>query len=262
MIIVLILVVLWGVVLGPSIVRRIRSKDNDRSITSFHRSLDYLERSGPKVIEPAYRLQGSDGPVLETPTVSRIQAMPRIAQPTLVLLGPQGSEGEESMNNRQTDYYEEDDYRYQDDAYSETYDDGYDHYEDAPESRFGLGLSLPAVVLTRREAALRRRNILAGLVASVVITALLGLFMSFFFDLTVIAVIALGIYIGLMAYAAKSGMFGEKGYERHVARGFAPLERDHYQEPVATTRGTSDGYYADEHPDDEWWDEPRQAVAR
>ena len=75
MIIVLLLVVLWGVVLGPSIYRKIRNSDSDRSIMSFHKSLNLLERSGPKVVEPAYRLSGGENP-LPSPQIAVPQNPP------------------------------------------------------------------------------------------------------------------------------------------------------------------------------------------
>ncbi len=268
MIIVLILVVLWGVVLGPSIYRKVRNSTGDRSITSFHKSLDLLERSGPKVVQPAYRLadpEGATKPIgLAVPPPP-----PTIKQPTLVLLGPSGQGGAEQMKQRYEEYYAEDDYSYPEDTH---YTDEYDDYiERAP-----YGASMPSASLSRREAALRRRNILFGLVGAVVVTALLGMFMSMFFYLTVLSMIATAAYIGLMAWAATHGMIGEKGYERHVAHGEAEVSYDRYGDdryeevrsnehrsaPVASTRAPADEFFDDDVDDDEWWDQPRQAVAR
>jgi hypothetical protein len=278
MIIVLILVVLWGVVLGPSIYRRIRSANSDRSIASFHRSLSFLERSGPKVVEPAYRLSDGENP-LPAPQVARPQPQPRIAQPTLVLLGPDGQRGEEVMRDSYRDYYQEDEYGYHDDAGHDVYEEQddergyrYDDYDRRPSpfSRFNIGGE--AVVLSRRDAARRRRSILFGLLGAIVVTALIGFFVSFFLYLTLLAAVALVAYIGLMAYAAKNEMFGEKGYDRHVARGVAPIDalahddeyyEERYHEPVASTRGHRDDFLEDEEFDDDgWWDQPRQAAAR
>lgn len=276
MIIVLILVVLWGVVLGPSIYRRIRSADSDRSITSFHRSLSFLERSGPKVVEPAYRLSDGANP-LPTPRVARPQPLPRIAQPTLVLLGPDGQRGEEVMKDSYRDYYEEDEYGYLDDAGHDAYEEhvderGYDYDDRRPSPLSRFNFSGEAVVLSRRDAARRRRNILFGLLGAIVVTALIGFFISFFLYLTLLSAIALVAYVGLMAYAAKNEMFGEKGYERHVARGVASIDasahydeyyEERYREPVASTRAHHDDYFEDEEIDDDgWWDQPRQAAAR
>jgi hypothetical protein len=266
MIIVLVLVALWGVVLGPSFIRKIRISSSDRSISSFHRSLDLLERSGPKVVEPAYRLAGT-GNALPIPQIARPPASARAVRPTLVLLGPQGQRGEVPMNDRYGDYFDE--YEQFDEGYAQEYPE----YEAYPERRIGVGASIPSGVLSRREAALRRRNILLGLLASAFLTVIMGFFMSFFFYLTILAVVALVAYVALMAYAATHGMVGEKGYERHVAHGEAHLNaeryvdpyyedyderyEEHYVAPVASTRSPRV-----EILDDGWWDQHQRAAAR
>jgi hypothetical protein len=263
MIIVLILVVLWGVVLGPSIFRKVRSTNSDRSISSFHRSLDFLERSGPKVVEPAYRLVDDEIRPL-TPTIAKPQPLPRVSQPTLVLLGPYGPSGEEQMNERQIAHYRDDDYGYREDVYEDDYEDRYDDQWDRRQSP---GPTISAARMSRREAARRRRNILFTLVGAIFLTAIIGLFMSFLFYLTILSIVALVGYVGLMAYAAKTGMIGEKGYERHVAHGEAAITYDDqdrwHAEPVASNQSSREVRYLDESFDGEdWWDEPRQAAAR
>lgn len=54
--VVLVLVVLWVAVLAPSAIRRVREGRSQTSIESFHEQLHLLERAGPKLVEPAYRL--------------------------------------------------------------------------------------------------------------------------------------------------------------------------------------------------------------
>ena len=54
--VVLVLVVLWVAVLAPRAVRRLREVRSQTSIESFHEQLHLLERAGPKLVEPAYRL--------------------------------------------------------------------------------------------------------------------------------------------------------------------------------------------------------------
>lgn len=54
--VVLVLVVLWVAVLAPRAVRHVREGRSQTSIESFHEQLHLLERAGPKLVEPAYRL--------------------------------------------------------------------------------------------------------------------------------------------------------------------------------------------------------------
>jgi hypothetical protein len=55
--VVLILVVLWTAVLTPRLVRHFREGRSQSSIDSFHEQLHLLERTGPKLVEPAHRLE-------------------------------------------------------------------------------------------------------------------------------------------------------------------------------------------------------------
>lgn len=57
--VVLVLVVLWIAVLTPRLVRHFREGRSQDSIDSFHEQLHLLERTGPKLVEPAYRLEAS-----------------------------------------------------------------------------------------------------------------------------------------------------------------------------------------------------------
>lgn len=52
----LILVVVWAVVLGPSLLRRRAERRSTDSIGAFHRQLRILERTGPTLVDPAHRL--------------------------------------------------------------------------------------------------------------------------------------------------------------------------------------------------------------
>jgi hypothetical protein len=55
--VVLILVALWVIALAPLGVRRLRERRGTASIESFHQQLHLLERTGPKVVAPANRLE-------------------------------------------------------------------------------------------------------------------------------------------------------------------------------------------------------------
>lgn len=58
--VVLVLVVVWIVVLTPRLVRHFREGRSKYSIESFHEQLHLLERTGPKLVKPAYRLEDPD----------------------------------------------------------------------------------------------------------------------------------------------------------------------------------------------------------
>lgn len=98
MILVVILVVAWLVILGPSVLRR-RSAHGDgvSSISHFHRQLQVLEHSGGQpIVVPAYRLQSVDGgrsasssrypDVASVPVLSVVGA-DQLPRPALAFLG-------------------------------------------------------------------------------------------------------------------------------------------------------------------------------
>ncbi len=58
--VVLVLVLLWVAVLTPRVIRRFREGSSNSSIESFHQQLHLLERTGPKLVQPAYRLEVPD----------------------------------------------------------------------------------------------------------------------------------------------------------------------------------------------------------
>jgi hypothetical protein len=57
-VVLLILVLVWAVVLGPSLLRRGRQRRSD-SIGAFHRQLRVLQRTGPTLVDPQHRLDVS-----------------------------------------------------------------------------------------------------------------------------------------------------------------------------------------------------------
>ena len=132
----------------------------------------------------------------------------------------------------------------------------------------------------RRPAALRRRNILFGLVGAVLATGIIGFVVPIAWMVTMISFVLLVAYVGLMAYAATRGSLSlsgsssshRLGEERHVARAVIPGHR------AAPAQATWDDAYdeilddedgdfraapgLDRFEDDTWWDEPRRAAAR
>ena len=59
MLVLLILVVIWAAVLGPSLLRRRFDRRSGDSIGEFHRHLRVLRRTGPTLVPPAFRLTTS-----------------------------------------------------------------------------------------------------------------------------------------------------------------------------------------------------------
>jgi len=55
-VVLVILAMVWIVVLGPSLLRRRAERRSTDSIGDFHRQLRILQRAGPSVVDPAYRL--------------------------------------------------------------------------------------------------------------------------------------------------------------------------------------------------------------
>jgi hypothetical protein len=55
-VILIVLALVWAVVLGPSLLRRLLDRQSRDSIGSFHRHLHVLGRTGPDLVAPAHRL--------------------------------------------------------------------------------------------------------------------------------------------------------------------------------------------------------------
>ncbi len=55
-VVLVVLVLVWVVVLGPSLLRRTSDRQNKDSIGSFHHQLSVLGRTGPSLMAPAHRL--------------------------------------------------------------------------------------------------------------------------------------------------------------------------------------------------------------
>ena len=60
MIVLILVAVLWIAVLVPSVISKLSERRSAGSIDHFHQRLDLLERTGPKLVAPAYRLTGTE----------------------------------------------------------------------------------------------------------------------------------------------------------------------------------------------------------
>ena len=90
----LFLVVVWLVVLGPSVLRRVRDRRETEveSVGTFHRELRILEHASPPLVPPAYRLRGGtssgpSGPALRAKPVLQLVNGEPLPPPALAFLG-------------------------------------------------------------------------------------------------------------------------------------------------------------------------------
>lgn len=194
---ILILVALWLVVLAPAFVRRRLERRSTVSIDSFHRSLHLLERTGPKLVSPAFRLETVNSVNGVTPGQSglpSVSSMP--GRPNLVLLQPVDDDGSGADGGPAAD---------------EVADASGRHYLrvhrlSADTGNFAGGHA-PSLAAQNGEyraelARRRRRDILLGLAGTVTITALLGIVDALhpLWVISVLGGIALAVYVGLAAY--------------------------------------------------------------
>ncbi len=165
----LLIVVLWGVFLGPSLVRRFAEKRSGDSIGSFHRQLGVLRRTGPVLVPPAHRLGVVDEPV--GPVSVGATGLPVVSsRPSLVVVRPDASvpteREESSRSSRRPDAY------------------------------------------FKPSACKRRRDVLLVLASAVLVTALIGVIPGArpAFLVTAVLAVALGAYVALLAHLRNTAM--------------------------------------------------------
>jgi len=184
-VIVLILVaILWVAVLVPGVIAKLHERRSAGSIGRFHQRLDLLQRTGPKLVEPAHRLAPA-GPVLVGPPIL-VPVAPPPVRPNLTLVPPP-VEGDPAMSDSVTEEPdpatqvddgvvvelrpERDQWRELDEmAYGEVIE----QIEEMPEPPRLSQRELNAVE-RRRKARQRRRDAFGVLCALTALTGLLGL---------------------------------------------------------------------------------------
>jgi len=188
LVVVLVLVALWIIVLAPTMYKKYAARSSVGSIDSFHHSLHLLERTGPKLVQPAYRLetaQSSTGVAPGATGLPAVSSMP--GRPNLVLLQPVATKAEpaEVVDDRTGSQY-----RRLPAELTATVE--------PPRPRL-----TPEPLARRQVAQRRRRDVLALLAATVVMTGLLGLIpgLGALWVVTVLAALALGAFVALVAYA-------------------------------------------------------------
>jgi len=81
-VVLLVLVLVWAVVLGPSLLRRGVQRRSSDSIGAFHRQLRVLQRTGPSLVDPVHCLDASV-------PASHVGARPRTeGRPALLVVRP------------------------------------------------------------------------------------------------------------------------------------------------------------------------------
>lgn len=177
--VVLVLVALWAVVLTPRAIRHLREHRSQSSIESFHEQLHLLERTGPKLVAPAYRLHTAYASNASAPPEHSVTELPT-RRPSLVLLDPVAPAVAEIARA-------------------------------ATDARESAGAPVPAPAASvpraraevRRRGRKRRRDVLLGLVATVVVTAVLGAMhgLHLLWAVTGLSALAVGGYVALAYYA-------------------------------------------------------------
>lgn len=177
----LVLVMLWVAVLAPGFIRKRRERLSSTSIDSFHHELHLLERSGPKLVSPAYRLEtaaAGEAALGAVPNAGLPTITSRPGRPKLVLVGQGNAELAPQAGTASA--------------------------EQAGWAR-GAGPARRPSDYQRRQVLKRRRDIFTGLVATFLLTAVLGMVHSLrmLWVITVLAGLALVAFVALMAYARR-----------------------------------------------------------
>lgn len=273
----LIILALWVALLAPGVVKWLRNHKPPTSVASFHRQLRLLERSGPKLVEPAYRLGGRDNRVTEW------EAPPPPTRAARLVLLPTGANTKEPTTMGHDDRYQD---RYEG-RYRDPFEDPYAADEQRsepawddpwaepaplrePPTRAHRTLRAPRAeeydyddelvyddegdaaprVLSPSRAKSRRARIVVGLGAAIVLSFVFSFLpgLSILWMVSIFAVVALVGYLGLMFYAANAGLYGHDALERLT--------------PVARTVISPYSDRSSRYDDDDGWESDRIAAAR
>jgi len=167
--VVLVLAIVWVAVLTPKVVRRFREAGSQSSIDSFHQQLHLLERAGPKLVAPAYRLETGDDATAGGGASSSAQVpfrrAGRVTRSGLVLVDDEGPVGA------------------------------------AP--GWTAAVRRRRLANDRRRSRKRRRDLLVTLLGIAALTGVLGAMhaLHLLWAITAVSVLALAAYVALAAYA-------------------------------------------------------------
>jgi hypothetical protein len=247
--ILLVLVGLWIVVLAPAALKRLFDRRPTASIESFHQSLDLLQRTGPKIVPAAYRLQTANSGTGLAPCESGFPAVSSMpGRPNLVLLPPVDDDirilGPVGATSTRPEAVEPDAPEYQ-----------YEYDHQWAESDMAYGEPRPVRrpgpdVLRRHRTRVRRRNLIGLLTVNLVVTAPLGALggLHLLWIVTALSGVALAGFLGLVAYAralsAQDRRFDNLRVGRHSPRAIRAFEAAREQ-PVLS-RGIAVQYTFDD----------------
>jgi hypothetical protein len=179
-VLVIIILVAWIVILGPSLIKRRARSGGNQSITPFHYQLRVLEHAAPEpIVSPAYRLRAVDGS--GTPTgiayadctdrpVLTVVGAKELPRPALAFLGePERSVAGEGVPSGPSTAN-----RFDEPRVHAPRDDDNDWVPSTPSAEFGPPLRAGDGI-ARQEACRRRRDTLAVLAGILVTTVIMGL---------------------------------------------------------------------------------------
>jgi hypothetical protein len=238
-ILLVLVVVLWILVLAPSLYRRVSERDGVGSIDHFHHQLNLLEHAGPKLVSPAYRLHTA----VPGGNVDRAaEADPPRYRGKLVLLRPVDDEEHADIDDFEGAHYER------------------VGVLDPPEPPAVLVQSRVELQAHRRRQARRRcSSILLVLTGLTVTTGILGMLpaLHLAWIFTALCAIALVALVGLIAYARELRAQGMRWAPSRVGA----EERDELEEleEYGAYLGAAESGYPGAWDDED--DFPRQAVA-
>jgi hypothetical protein len=198
-ILVIIMVVAWVIILGPSLLRRRARGGGVNSISHFHRQLRVLEHSAPEpIVAPAYRLRAvagsagvgdrsaADGP--EAAPVLTVVGANDLPRPALAFLGEDPGPAAPSMAGRP--------------GYPAPPRGAAAPSRPGPRAGGARGSRRPEASISRRRACRRRRDTLGVLSLTVVLSALIGLVagVHLVWAVTALAGVALVGYVALLVH--------------------------------------------------------------
>lgn len=218
-VVLLVLAILWAAVLVPGILKKRGERRSAASIDSFHRELHLLERTGPKIVSPAYRLETAEASEAAVGATGLPAITSRPGRPKLVLVG-RGTDEEEMVTAEAPAQAEA--AAVQADAMEAAPDEATGRFREAEAAR-AAERRADREAYQRKQVLKRRRDIFLALVATFVLTGLLGMVHSLrlLWALTLVSAIALAGFVMLMSHARRVNM---ERLEAQRARRLANLD--------------------------------------
>lgn len=211
MIVLVLVAVLWLAVLVPTVLSKLSERRSAGSIGQFHQRLDLLERTGPKLVQPAYRLTGTGSASRSTvPLV--VPVTPPPVRPNLTLVSNSETPNEQEPDAETGGFMDDEQFA----LYLANAHEGYEQ----PALEEHIASVRPdrrarPVQDRRRLARRRRRDVFGALCALTAVTGLMGLAHPLRG-----AWVASGIFVALLIGFVALAAYGQhlEGERRHLAR--------------------------------------------